>query len=94
MHLNLIMDQDVQGTYNFKFTDTPADLVLDMILKNAGLGKEISHGVLRVAKVEKLQKEENDRKSLDEAKALAGELQSVSRPLSYAKVGEVKAILE
>ena len=94
MHLNLIMDQDVQGTYNFKFTDTPADLVLDMILKNAGLGKEISHGVLRVAKVEKLQKEENDRKSLDEAKALAGELQSVTRPLSYAKVGEVKAILE
>ena len=94
MHLNLIMDQDVQGTYNFKFTDTPADLVLDMILKNAGLGKEISHGVLRVAKVEKLQKEENDRKALDEAKALAGELQSVSRPLSYAKVGEVKAILE
>ncbi|MDE3245061.1 MAG: type IV pilus secretin PilQ [Acidobacteriota bacterium] len=94
MHLNLIMDQDVQGTYNFKFTDTPADLVLDMILKNAGLGKEISHGVLRVAKVEKLQKEENDRKSLDEAKALAGDLQSVSYPLSYAKVGEVKGILE
>lgn len=94
MHLNLIMDQDVQGTYNFKFTDTPADLVLDMILKNAGLGKEISHGVLRVAKVEKLQKEENDRKSLDEAKALAGDLQSVSYPLSYAKVGEVKVILE
>lgn len=94
MHLNLIMDQDVQGTYTFKFTDTPADLVLDMILKNAGLGKEISHGVLRVAKIEKLQKEENDRKSLEEAKALAGELQSVTMPLSYAKVGEVKAILE
>ena len=94
MHLNLIMDQDVQGTYNFKFTDTPADLVLDMILKNAGLGKEINHGVLRVAKVDKLQKEENDRKLLDEAKALAGELQSVTRPLSYAKVGEVKTILD
>ena len=94
MHLKLIMDQDVQGTYNFKFTDTPADLVLDMILKNAGLGKEISHGVLRVAKVEKLQKEENDRKALDEAKALSGDLQSVSYPLSYAKVGEVKGILE
>ncbi|MBL0313995.1 MAG: type IV pilus secretin PilQ [Holophagaceae bacterium] len=94
MHLNLIMDQDVQGTYNFKFTDTPADLVLDMILKNAGLGKEISHGVLRVAKVEKLQKEENDRKALDEAKALAGDLQSVSYPLSYAKVAEVKGIIE
>ncbi len=94
MHLNLIMDQDIQGTYTFKFTDTPADLVLDMILKNASLGKEISHGVMRVAKIEKLQKEENDRKSLDEAKALAGDLQSVTRPLSYAKVAEVKPILD
>ncbi len=94
MHLNLIMDQDIQGTYTFKFTDTPADLVLDMILKNASLGKEISHGVMRVARIDKLQKEENDRKALDEAKALAGELQSVTRPLSYAKVGEVKGILD
>lgn len=94
MHLNLIMDQDVTGTYTYKFVDTPADLVLEMVLKNAGLGKEISHGVMRVAKVEKLQKEENDRKALDEAKALAGDLQTVSRPLSYAKASEVKIILE
>lgn len=90
--LNLVVDNDVQGTYNFKFTDTPWDQILDVILKNAGLGKEIDNGVLRVAKTEKLQKEEEDRKKLDEAKALAGDLQTITRPLSYAKVADVAKI--
>jgi len=93
-HLNLIVDQDVQGIYTFKFTDTPWDQVLDVILKHAGLGKEISNGIIRVAKVEKLQKEEEDRKRLDDAKALSGETQSITRPLSFAKAAEAKAILD
>jgi type IV pilus assembly protein PilQ len=93
-HLNLVMDQDVAGIYNFKFTDTPWDQILDVVLKNAGLGKEIQNGVLRVARVEKLQKEEEDRRKLEEAKALAGPLQSITRPLSYSKVSEVKGIIE
>jgi len=92
--LNLICDQDVQGIYTFKFVDTPWDQVLDMILKHAGLGKEVNNGVIRVAKVEKLQKEEEDRKRLDDAKALSGETQNISRPLSFAKVSEVKPILD
>jgi type IV pilus assembly protein PilQ len=93
-HLNLIVDQDVQGIYSFKFTDTPWDQVLDVVLKHAGLGKEISNGIIRVAKVEKLQKEEEDRKRLDDAKALAGETTSITRPLSFAKAADAKAILE
>jgi type IV pilus assembly protein PilQ len=92
--LNLVMDPDVSGNFGFKFTDTPWDQVLDVVLKNAGLGKEIQNGVLRVAKVEKLQKEEEERKKLEETKALAGQLQTITRPLSYAKVGEVQKILK
>jgi len=92
--LNLVMDPDVQGNFGFKFTDTPWDQVLDVVLKNAGLGKEIQNGVLRVAKVDKLQKEEEERKKLDEIKALAGDLQTITRPLSYAKVSDVQKILK
>jgi type IV pilus assembly protein PilQ len=92
--LNLVMDPDVQGNFGFKFTDTPWDQVLDVVLKNAGLGKEIQNGVLRVAKVDKLQKEEEERKKLEETKALGGELQTITRPLSYAKVSEVQKILK
>ncbi len=92
--LNLVMDPDVQGTFGFRFTDTPWDQVLDVVLKNAGLGKEIQNGVLRVAKIDKLQKEEEDRKKLDETRALAGALQTITRPLSYAKVSEAQKILK
>lgn len=92
--LNLIVDQDISGSYTFKFTDTPWDQILDLVLKNAGLGKEIQNGVLRVAKVERLQKEENERKALEEAKSLGGATESVYRPLSYAKVSEAKAVIE
>jgi type IV pilus assembly protein PilQ len=92
--LNLVMDPDVQGNYGFKFNETPWDQVLDVVLKNASLGKEIQNGVLRVAKVDKLQKEEEERKKLEETKALAGELQTITRPLSYAKVSDVQRILK
>ena len=92
--LNLVADQDVQGIYDFKFTDTPWDQVLDIIVKHAGLGKEISNGVIRIAKTEKLQKEEDDRKKLEEAKALAGELTTITRPLSFAKASDAKTIVE
>jgi type IV pilus assembly protein PilQ len=92
--LNLVIDPDVQGTLGVRFTDTPWDQVLDVVLKNAGLGKEIQNGVLRVAKMEKLQKEEEDRKKLEETKALAGDLQTMTRPLSYAKVSDVQKILK
>lgn len=92
--LNLVADQDVQGIYDFKFTDTPWDQVLDIIVKHAGLGMEINNGVIRVAKIEKLQKEEDDRKKLAEAKALAGDLVTITRPLSFAKATEAKAIVE
>jgi type IV pilus assembly protein PilQ len=92
-HLNLVCDNDVQGTGTYKFTDVPWDQVLDIILKNAGLGKEIDNGVLRVAKVSTLQHEAEERGKLEEAKALSGELQTITRPLSYAKVSEASQLV-
>ena len=93
--LNLVADPEVEAmTGSFKFTDTPWDQILDVILKYFGLGKEIENGVIRVARVERLAKEEDDRKKLDEAKSLAGDIHSITRPLSYAKASDVKAILD
>ncbi|HTL97343.1 MAG TPA: type IV pilus secretin PilQ [Holophagaceae bacterium] len=92
-HLNLVCDNDVQGTATYKFTDVPWDQVLDIVLKNAGLGKEIDNGVLRVAKIATLQREAEDRGKLAEAKALSGDLETITRPLSYAKVDEASALV-
>ncbi|MDR0499110.1 MAG: AMIN domain-containing protein, partial [Holophagales bacterium] len=93
--LNLIMDPDANSNqWTFLFEDTPWDKALDIVIKNTGLGKEISDGILRVAKIEKLKKEAEDRRALEEAKALAGDLVSLSRKLSYAKVQDVQAIID
>ena len=92
-HLNLVCDNDVQGTATYKFTDVPWDQVLDIVLKNAGLGKEIDNGVLRVAKISTLQKEAEERGKLAEAKALSGDLETVVKPLSYAKVDEASTLV-
>lgn len=93
--LNIVSDPDTQGRiFDVKFTDTPWDLILDIVLKHAGLGKEVNYGVMRIAKMETLQKEEKARMDLEEAKSLAGDVQSITRPLSYSKVSEAKAVLE
>ncbi|MDR1841543.1 MAG: type IV pilus secretin PilQ [Holophagales bacterium] len=92
--LNLVMDPDVQsGGWTYYFEKTPWDKILDIVVKNAGLGKEISDGIIRIAKVEKLKKEEEDRKALEEARALAGNLVTVTRGLSYAKVDDAQKII-
>ncbi len=43
------IDPKVQGTYNFKFTDTPWDQVLDLVLMTANLDWELRQGTLHVS---------------------------------------------
>ncbi|HJV22823.1 MAG TPA: M56 family metallopeptidase [Holophagaceae bacterium] len=46
--ITLTVDPAVQGTYNFRFTDTPWDQVLDVVLLTAGLDWEARAGGLHV----------------------------------------------
>ncbi|HJV91718.1 MAG TPA: M56 family metallopeptidase [Holophagaceae bacterium] len=43
------IDPKVQGTYGFKFTDTPWDQILDLVLMTANLDWELRHGVLHIS---------------------------------------------
>lgn len=43
------IDPKVQGTYGFKFTDTPWDQILDVVLMTANLDWEVQHGTLHVS---------------------------------------------
>jgi type IV pilus assembly protein PilQ len=93
--LSLVMDPEANSSgWRYNFDDVPWDQILDEVLNMAGMASRTENGVLRVAKAEKFKKEADDRKAMDDAMALAGELVSESRSLSYAKVEEVKNILE
>lgn len=95
INVNLYIDSSVspQLTATYKFTNMPWDLVLDMILNNANLDKEFSHGVLRVATVEKFRREAEQRRELQEQRELAVPVETVHMPLSYAKAADVEEIV-
>jgi type IV pilus assembly protein PilQ len=93
--LNLIIDPEVNSStgWTYNFQEMPWDEILEQVVRNAGFGMEVTNSVLRIARVEKMKKEAEDRKAMEDAKLLAGDLVHVTRGLSYAKVDEVQKIL-
>ncbi len=92
--LNLIVDQSVTGTATYRFKDIPWDQALDIILKDKGLGSELQNGVLRVATTEKFRQEEVERRKLKEEQDLSVPVQTITKPLSYAKVKDIEKIIK
>jgi type IV pilus secretin PilQ/predicted competence protein len=83
--LNVVVNPGVSGKVTLKLTDVPWDQALDLILKTNGLGYTLDDNVIRIAKLSDLQKEEQERRKLQEEKELAGELVPWRHPLSYAR---------
>lgn len=94
-NLDIIHDPDLDGIkVDISFRNRPWDQVLDLICRQNGLGKSMENGILRVARLETLRKEEEQNRALEEARNLSGELTTWTRPLSFAKANDVKALVE
>ncbi len=91
---NVVVNPGVSGKVTLKLQEVPWDQALDLILKTNGLGSTVENNVIRIAKLSDLQKEETDRRKLQEEKALAGDLTVVRKRLSYAKAGELEATVK
>lgn len=92
---NLYVDPSVQNlkaTYSFR--NIPWDQAMDIILRNANLDWDFENGVLRVATTTKFKQEAEDRRLLAMEKELSVPPETVTFPLSYAKVAEVVPIVE
>jgi len=89
--LNVVVNPGVSGKVTLKLNEVPWDQALDLILKTNGLGYTLDDNVIRIARLSDLQKEEADRRKLQEEQALAGELVVLRKPLSYAKAGDLEA---
>ena len=88
---NVVVNPGVSGKVTLKLQEVPWDQALDLILKTNGLGSTVENNVIRIAKLSDLQKEEQDRRKLQEEKALAGDLTVVRKRLSYAKAADLEA---
>ncbi len=92
--LNIVLDPNVSGTVTLALLDVPWDQVLDLVLKNNGLGSTLEGNVLRIATLETLRKEQQDLASLAKAREDVVEPVTVTRQLSYAKAEDLEPTLK
>ena len=87
--LNIVVNPGVTGKVTLKLNEVPWDQALDLILKANNLGYTLENNVIRIAPLSALQREEQERRKLDEERALAGDLLVFSKRLSYAKAADL-----
>ena len=69
-----MVNPGVTGKVTLRLNEVPWGRALELILKTNGLGCVLEDNVIRIAPLSALQREESDRRKLQEEKQLAGEL--------------------
>jgi type IV pilus secretin PilQ/predicted competence protein len=92
--LNVVVNPGVSGKVTLKLNEVPWGRALELILKTNGLGCVLEGNVIRIARLTDLEKEEQDRRKLAEAKALAGDLEDYTKRISYAKADTLSGVLK
>jgi type IV pilus assembly protein PilQ len=91
--LNIVIDQSVQGAVDVSLHEVPWDQALDIILRDHKLGYSVEGTIVRIAPLAVLADEEAQRRKLADERALSGDLEVLTRPLSYAKASDLTALL-
>jgi type IV pilus assembly protein PilQ len=82
--LNVVLDPSVHGTLTIVLDDVPWDQALDIVLKNNDLSRQLEGNILRIATIDTVKKEAQNRRAQVDAEALAVDKVTITRFLSYA----------
>lgn len=91
--LSIVIDPGVTGTITARMYQVPWDQALEYFLKVNGLDMVREGNLLRIGKVDVLSREAQARRRLRESRQMEGELETFTRTLSYAQVGQLAPIL-
>jgi len=91
--LNVVIDPTINGTVDVALRDVPWDQALDIILRANKLGYVVDGTIVRIAPLSVLAAEEEERRRLSEAQALAGELQVLTRSLNYSRAADLRELI-
>ncbi len=91
--LNIIIDPSIQGTVDVSLRDVPWDQALDIILRANKLGYSVEGNIVRIVPLNVLAAENEERRKLQEAQSLAGELRVLTRAVSYAKATDLVPVV-
>jgi len=92
--LNIVVDPGVSGSVTVELRNVPWDQALDLILRINNLDYVLENNVLRVAPISKLAAEKQARAQYQVNEELAKPLKTVTKPLSYARAGEVAGLIQ
>jgi len=91
--LNIVIDPTIQGQVDLSLRDVPWDQALDIILRANKLGYSVDGNIVRIVPLNVLASENEERRKLAEAQALAGELRTLTVPVSYAKAADLVPVI-
>src|SRR5262249_39982255 len=92
--LNVVLDPAVKGTVSIYLNDVPWDQALAIVLNNNGLECQLQGNVLRIATLETLKVEAEQRRAQQEAQALAVPKVTMTRSMSYGQARDSVAIIK
>jgi type IV pilus assembly protein PilQ len=92
-NINVVLHPAVQGKVNLSVKDVPWQQVLDMVLKNYGLSKEMEGNVIRIVPVAVIEAEEKQKAATAAACLNALPLQTHIYLLNYARADAVAPII-
>ena len=92
--INIWIDARVQGTVTTNLVDVPWDEAFDLIASGNGLGYQQKNSVVRVVPLGVLAEEEAARRKVEDERALAGELITMTKALSYAKAKDIAVLIK
>jgi type IV pilus assembly protein PilQ len=91
--VNIVIHPAVQGKVNLTVRDAPWEQLLDLVMKNYGLGKEVEGNVMRIAPIAALEAEYKQRSATEQARLNALPLQTQIYFINYAKADDVALIV-
>jgi type IV pilus assembly protein PilQ len=89
--LNVVLDPSVKGSVTLVMEDVPWDQVLDIVLRNNNLDKQLDGNVLRIASRATIKAEADQKVALIAAEANSEPVITVTYRLSYAKASTAGA---
>ena len=92
-NMNVVLHPAVEGKVNLMVKDAPWELVLDLVLRNHGLGKEVEGNTLRIAPLATFEAEFKQRVVTEEARLNALPLQTHIYVLNYAKAEDLAVVI-
>jgi type IV pilus assembly protein PilQ len=92
-NMNVVLHPAVQGQVNLMLKDASLQDVVDLVMKNHGLGKEIQGNTMRIAPLASFEAEQRQVAATEAARLNARPLQTRIYFLNYARAEDIALIV-